>query len=158
MHLVEKLWILSEKFCFKFIRDKGCPDPDPTPDPAKSFGSDRIRIRLRIWIHNTSEKPVLFMPKQLYFYQCYTFKSKHYRPTVLPFGLSDRRLCRDLSLSLSFLVSVLKRLQKMYLQNIKKSFPWAASYRYCKLLLLVVIKYGMCTQIYIITHSICTQP
>ncbi len=44
-----KLWILSEKFCFKFIPDKGCPDPDPkwfipdsypTPDPTKSFGSD----------------------------------------------------------------------------------------------------------------------
>ncbi len=29
VHLVEKLWILSEKFCFKLIRDKGCPDADP---------------------------------------------------------------------------------------------------------------------------------
>jgi hypothetical protein len=47
-NLIEKL--LSEKFCFKFIADKGCPDPDPKwfipdptpdPDPAKSFGSDR---------------------------------------------------------------------------------------------------------------------
>jgi hypothetical protein len=51
------LSILSDKFCFKFIPDKSCPDPvskffipDPTsdPDPAKSFESDRIRIRLRI--------------------------------------------------------------------------------------------------------------
>jgi len=28
VHLVERLRILSEKFCFKFISDKGCPDPD----------------------------------------------------------------------------------------------------------------------------------
>jgi hypothetical protein len=36
VHLVEKLLILSEKFCFKLIRDKGYPDPDPKwfiPDP-----------------------------------------------------------------------------------------------------------------------------
>ncbi len=56
VHLVEELWVLWEMFCFKFIRDKGCPDPDPKwfiPDPEKSFGSDRVRIRLRIQIHNT---------------------------------------------------------------------------------------------------------
>ncbi len=47
VHLVKKLWFLSEKFCFKFIPSKSCPDP------AKSFGSHRIRIRLRIRIHNT---------------------------------------------------------------------------------------------------------
>jgi hypothetical protein len=29
VQLVEKLRILSEKFCFKFIPDKGYPDPDP---------------------------------------------------------------------------------------------------------------------------------
>ncbi len=28
VHLVERLRILSEKFCFKFIQDKGCADPE----------------------------------------------------------------------------------------------------------------------------------
>ncbi len=51
MHLVEKSWILSEKFCFKFIPSKGCPDldpkwfipeSDPTPDPD-FFKKFRIR-------------------------------------------------------------------------------------------------------------------
>ncbi len=56
VHFVEKLWILSEMFCFKFISGLGCPDPDPkwfipdpSPDPAKSFRPERPRIRT----HNT---------------------------------------------------------------------------------------------------------
>jgi hypothetical protein len=57
-YLVEKLWVLSEKFCFKLIPDKGCPvriridlfrirlwirilrkvsDPTPDPDPQHWF-------------------------------------------------------------------------------------------------------------------------
>ncbi len=39
VHFVEKLWILSEKFCFKFIPSKGYTDPDQ---------NDLYRIRLRI--------------------------------------------------------------------------------------------------------------
>jgi hypothetical protein len=44
VHCVEKLGILSEKFCFKFILDDVCPDPDPklfildpTPDPDPQY-------------------------------------------------------------------------------------------------------------------------
>jgi len=64
-NLVEKLWILSEMFCFKFIPIKSCPNPgsemiysgsDSKTNPEKSFGSDRLRIR----IHNTDRKNSLF--------------------------------------------------------------------------------------------------
>ncbi len=61
VHLVEKLWILSEKFCFKFIPDKGCRIRNDlfrirlririlqkVSDPT------RVQIRHRIRIHNTA--------------------------------------------------------------------------------------------------------
>lgn len=57
MHLVEKLFILSENFWFKFIPDEDCPntDPegiilDPTPDQAKSFGSDTVTKELNSFL------------------------------------------------------------------------------------------------------------
>jgi hypothetical protein len=59
---------LSEKFCFLFILDKGCPDPDPklfildpTPDPAKSYGSDRIRIQISIHKSDGNHHPQKFV-------------------------------------------------------------------------------------------------
>jgi len=57
VHLVEKLFILSENFWFKFIPDEDCPntDPegiilDPTPDQAKSFGSDTVTKELNSFL------------------------------------------------------------------------------------------------------------
>ncbi len=53
-----ELWILSEKFCFKFIefiQGKGCPDPDPkcftqdpTPDPYTQHWFYYACIRFRV--------------------------------------------------------------------------------------------------------------